>query len=286
MGISLTPKELDRLIASGESASLLDVEVTPALARAALRYNKPGDSNRELRRNYVAELAEVQSSGFWSNTGEPIIFSDDAILNDGQHRLHATLVSGITCLMDFRFGIPRAAFMATNSGVRRTGADALGIAGFPKSNVLAAICRLADAYERGLPGAGRSRIPNGQVIAMVSKDERFLAAAKLVQHQPKALNVTSLGTLFYLGLRAANPTVVEVFADEVRRPDGNLRHPAKRLREKMLEFVRSGEDKGAGARIASLAHAIQAWEAYRKGREVSDWWEPRQPYPKVTGSKS
>src|SRR4051812_33290522 len=83
--------EIVEKIESGRPDVMLDVTVTVELAKLLLRYNAPGlgGTNRLLRPERVAFWATIMRDGEWVNTGEPVIFSDDQTLNDGQHRLTA-----------------------------------------------------------------------------------------------------------------------------------------------------------------------------------------------------
>src|SRR5690348_15979222 len=66
--------------------------VTPAVAEVLLSMNI---GNRPLIKGWVDDLTERIRRGAWKLTGEPIIVAREGILNDGQHRLHAVVESGI-----------------------------------------------------------------------------------------------------------------------------------------------------------------------------------------------
>src|SRR4051812_16889489 len=120
----VTIGEISKAIESGASTAMLDVLITPAIARYLLTFNSPGETNRRMKTNAVDASARAMRDGKWKNTGEPIIVAR-GLLNDGQHRLQAVVKADVPVLMDLRFGIGRDAFPATNSGSKRTGADAL-----------------------------------------------------------------------------------------------------------------------------------------------------------------
>jgi hypothetical protein len=125
----VTAAALKAAIEAGEDAAWLNVVVTPALAKLMLQYNRAGETNRKLNPDYVARQADEISHKRWDNTGEPLIFSNAQLLNDGQHRLNAVVKSGVNAIMDIRFGISRHAVNNTNSGMKRSPQHALQIAG-------------------------------------------------------------------------------------------------------------------------------------------------------------
>lgn len=155
----MTPDRLVTLIESGQPHSELDVFVTPELAKTLLRYNKPGITNRKLNQTSIANATRALVEGTWTNTGEPIIISDAQLLNDGQNRLEAIVSTGIPAVSDIRFGVSRGAFAATNSGSKRSAADALTIKGGAYGNNVAAVARLLIAYERGLQAVPTGACP-------------------------------------------------------------------------------------------------------------------------------
>lgn len=71
------------------------IDVTPAKAQKWLR-----DANTHNRRQGdVSSYARDMREGRWQETHEPIAFSDDGVLIDGQHRLAAIVASGATVRM-------------------------------------------------------------------------------------------------------------------------------------------------------------------------------------------
>jgi hypothetical protein len=271
--------DLKQAIEAGEPASWIDVLVTPAMAKLMLQYNKPSESNRILSARYIASQVATIKAKRWVNTGEPIIFSNKCLLNDGQHRLSAVVSSGTPAIMDIRFGVERSAVYDTNTGRKRTPAHALQIAGFAAGAMHGSICRLYLAYERGLPGSIRIGIDNGEVVAMIQEDERFLHAARLVQACPRYVNNAATATTLYMALRTGNVSAVQEFAHVVATGEGSAQNPPHRYREAALQ---SGGQYSTDARIQLFARGLQAWNAYRTGKPIGRWWKTGEDFPKLT----
>jgi hypothetical protein len=68
---------------------MVAMRVTPAVARRWLKERSPEGYNRDVREAHVRSLAEEIAGDRFKCTPQPLIFSDESRLSDGQHRLHA-----------------------------------------------------------------------------------------------------------------------------------------------------------------------------------------------------
>jgi hypothetical protein len=146
--------------------------VTPPVAQALLSLNT---GNRPMNGAWVEILAERMRRGAWMLTGEPVIVSREGVLNDGQHRLEAVVLSGVAVPMDVRFGVTRAAFAVTGTGKARTSGQMLSIEGHPSALRLAAAASVLVRYARYVAG----RTPTYVLGAEVGHDQvkRFVDAS-------------------------------------------------------------------------------------------------------------
>ncbi len=127
----------------------LDIEivtVTPDLATEWLARN---GHNRPLRQRAVTDYARDMDSGHWLQNGEAIKFASDGTLLDGQHRLHAVVMSGADVVMLVVRGLPMSTQETMDAGRRRTTADAFGLRGEVNATVLAAVARRVWMWEQG-----------------------------------------------------------------------------------------------------------------------------------------
>ena len=70
-------------------------EITPVIGVGLARRNRPG-ANRRIDPNTVFYYANQMARGQWKATGQPILFSEDGVLMDAQHRILAGIISGVT----------------------------------------------------------------------------------------------------------------------------------------------------------------------------------------------
>jgi len=124
------------------------VQVTPETAREWLERNK---KNRPLRTSNITKYARDMESGRWQFTGEAIKFDEDGNLIDGQNRLSAVIVSGVTLDMLTVWGLPPESQEVMDSGVPRSTRDALHFHGYTtNTNVLAAAVVAHSLWTRGV----------------------------------------------------------------------------------------------------------------------------------------
>jgi hypothetical protein len=129
-----------------EKPTVSVVFVTPEIAERWLGMN---GHNRLIRGATVRQYARDMTAGDWRLTGETIKFAPDGTLLDGQHRLKAVVLSGVTIPMFVARGIDPEAQNVMDSGRKRTASDMLGLAGEKNYSTLAAAARLALAIKAG-----------------------------------------------------------------------------------------------------------------------------------------
>lgn len=118
--------------------------ITPALAAAYLEKNT---KNRPVHPRQVAYLTSAMQSGRWKLTHEAIAFDKSDRLIDGQHRLLAVKMSGVTVKMPVSRQCDADTFSVIGDGARRTAADIVAMAGHKNASRLSAS---AGAAIRGL----------------------------------------------------------------------------------------------------------------------------------------
>lgn len=118
------------------------VSVSPEWAEQVLEKQNTG--NRQMRRWWSEAMAASMRRGEWITTHQGIAFTKDGRLLDGQHRLQAVVLSGITVSMVVFKNVPDEAFSALDIGVKRSIADSTGL-----SKKTAEACRLAAAIVFG-----------------------------------------------------------------------------------------------------------------------------------------
>lgn len=138
-------------------------KITPAKATGWLKKNK---SNRKLSASHVRRLAKMMTRDKWVENGDTISLNGEWLI-DGQHRLSAVVLSGVSINAPVVRELSPRAYATKDRGKRRTTADTLLEKGHRYSILLAATCNkilgyaMADGYSVGL---------NTRDIAIVDED--------------------------------------------------------------------------------------------------------------------
>lgn len=141
-----------RIDKTGDAAAQLGgvrsqwMNITPAKAKTWLENNF---RNRPLSEDVVHAYARDMINEVWIETHQGLAFNDKDELIDGQHRLHAIVLSGVTVRMMVTFGLPSAiagkemtTMDAVDRGRTRSVADQLKIQhGFKDGSITASICK-------------------------------------------------------------------------------------------------------------------------------------------------
>jgi hypothetical protein len=137
------------------------VDMTPRKAEEILTAAQ-ADRQRPLTPARVRSLAQAITDGQWRLTHQGIAFSVSGKLIDGQHRLAAISLAGVTVPVMVTTGLPDDVFDAIDTGRTRSPAVALTIAGYTNTNVTASAARYYLVY-RAI--AGDSKLPSGELRA-------------------------------------------------------------------------------------------------------------------------
>lgn len=131
-------------------------------------------SNRALNKDIVQAYSRDIDKGAWL-IAEPIMFDNQGVLIDGQHRLAAIIESGVAQEMMIATGYDPSVRLLIDTGKRRNANDALDIAGIRVNNksTVTGIARLSMLYERGglfrIPSNGGMTFANWDIVAWITE---------------------------------------------------------------------------------------------------------------------
>lgn len=244
--------------------------ISPSVADELLKKNT---HNRPLKMAYVRTLADAMTNGLWrDDTGEAIKIAEDGTIVDGQHRLKAIIVSG----KQIRFLVMRMAdkeiFKFIDSGLKRTGGDALATNGVKNASWVAAIIKSYNAVKNQKIQDTRQAggLSNAQVVELYFSNERlwqeiFKKASKYYNEFSKIINGSTIGGMYAL-FHEINPSDAEVFFDGLCKGTSLSESDAIFLLRQRLT-----NDKISKGRLTlqyKQALIIKAWNYYRAGKAV------------------
>lgn len=199
------------------------VNLTPAIAEKWLGQNR---GNRTIRPAKVHAFARDMRNGDWLTDGSPIRFDWNGVLMDGQHRCEASIESGATIRVLVIRGLDPEAREVMDTGTKRTPADALGFAGFPKDrNVTAAVARIALGRENGYLTSAFSgtapNITNTETIEWVRAHDDVDHAIALARRTQKQIGITPSPWAYCLyELEQVDGAIAVEFADSMNEYRG------------------------------------------------------------------
>lgn len=247
------------------------LEVSPQLATEWLTHNT---NNRPLSKNAVQQLADRIQRGEWQLTHQGIAFDEDDVLIDGQHRLAAIVKAGIAVPLTITHGVPRTAFTVMDTGRKRTGRDALTLAGEANATHLAAALRGLHLYLHAPNSAwsgGGSVTSNDQLLTMLSEhpDIRNALPHGLALNRASRVTVTAATIGWYVTAQA-RPDIDQSSWEEgvvtgARLTPGD---PRLTLRNTMLNLAANRTHRRRDDSRGHLLYYLKAWNAWVEGRSI------------------
>jgi hypothetical protein len=273
-----------------EHPSIADkVVITPTMAKAWLLGSKDF-RNRNLNHKLVKTYCETIKSGLWKYNGEPIILDKDGDVINGQHRLHAVVLSGINIESLVVYGVDRTTFDTMDKGRRRSNADVLQLAGYVKTRSLAGT---ASAFYHYVIAGDFAAIASGSktnvspVILRLFKEypdletsQRFIHnAGKRVEGLSPPAVIAALHYLFGV----SDEEKRDVFFDDFIKNNITSGSSVYAL----IQANRSKQTALAMKSSINLRAAIwiKAWNAFSSGHSVSQlkWSQEHHTFPSIVG---
>lgn len=245
--------------------------ITPEVARAILAKNT---NNRSLNNTTVQFYMEQMRKGQWQLNGESIKIAADGTLLDGQHRLEACsrLDSPFDTLVVR--GVDKETFATIDNGKVRSFADHMKISGMKggRLGVLAAAVRIVASFTKDGKYIDniRKMTPTDVIEFCESSDGRWLAqSVGAMPDSIKKLIPVSLGGALHYMFSCVDPMKTEQFFHGLVTGTGlEEGAPILALRERLIAYNSERGSLGASGRRQLIAYFIQAFTAYREGREL------------------
>lgn len=250
------------------------VMVSPETAKRWLAHNK---RNRNISRTDVQRYRLDMEAGLWRFAADPIRFDVNGNLIDGQHRLTALSELSDVCLpMLVVRGLPPETQKVMDQGRKRTPGQQLYLSGIKDANLMASIFKVLLVWETGL-------------MFRDNKLQRQITSAAIEEYIADHVDDLELAQANATLIRGIDspPSVVGAFAVIASRIDAegaheflaqlhsmvgmSVGHPVHTL-DKRLRSIRKQSIKLSTRDY--LALFIQAFNAYRQGRRITQFLRP------------
>jgi hypothetical protein len=260
---------------------MIAMRVTPTTARRWLKERSPENYNRDIREAHVRALAEEIAGDRFKCTPQPLIFTEESKLSDGQHRLHAIALSNTAVWIRIAYhpqsDIAKEMKPATapphvcsddvsgplDCGMPRPAYVIRGLQGdrqFGRERRIQAIVHALDIFR----GEDRPRVTPGHVDAVVARYKGAIGwAADAIQHTLQSNGAAALAMAWRNKETRAK---VEEFASII---DAKAFHNDKTgMAFKAYEIMREKQNRHPAARRDMIVRVLRCAEAFCNGRRI------------------
>lgn len=250
--------------------------ITPVLAEEYLRHNK---KNRQLRKNLVSYYAKQMKDGQWMLNGEGIIFNEEGILVDGQHRLAAVAESGVNVEMLVVRNADKDSFSTIDSGLSRKTSDIFFVKGIPNgtniSSIISRYFKLTINWTlstRVTSRKGSNTCSRQDLLNEYSKDEDFwqeiMRFAKSCYKSLRIMSTCDVGayTAYLIKVKGHDRDKVYNFFDEVLKKDIPINPMLAAYRRRLMN------DRLATTHMSGMYRQqllIKVWNYYVEGKTTT-----------------
>lgn len=239
--------------------------ITPELAKKYLAENQ---GNRTLRTRAVEVYALDMACGNWKFLGDPIRFSRDGRLLDGQHRLAAIIMSKTTQQMVVVRGLYMNTQINMDTGIKRNFADYLKFVGEANVHMYAAIIGGVTRWEES--GSLRSNnTSHAELEKTYHKYPELKDAISVVQRANNAVSTGYVaGGFVWWKLNQIDAGECANFFDRlISQEDHHQGDPIFALRRLLISNAPAGRKRTLPPQnVAALM--IKAWNKWREGERV------------------
>lgn len=263
------------------------VMVSPETAKRWLSHNK---RNRNIGRTDVQRYRLDMEAGLWRFAADPIRFDVNGNLIDGQHRLTALSELSDICLpMLVVRGLPPETQKVMDQGRKRTPGQQLYLSGIKDANLMASIFKVLLVWESGLMFRDHSlqrQITSAAIEEYIADHLDDLEFAQASSTMIRSIDAppSVVGAFAVIASRVNAGDAHEFLAQLHSMVGMSVGHPVHTL-DKRLRSIRKQSVKLSGRDY--LALFIQAFNAYRQGRRITQFLRPaggswtRESFPKA-----
>ena len=257
------------------------VDVTPKMAADWLKQQY---ENRNVREHIVERYAADMTAGRWRLNGQTISFLPDGRLVNGQHRLHAVLLSGCTVTMSVAYNVGLDALDSFDRGIVKTVADIYQMHGVQNQHLIAGA--MAVIWRGRTKQMNTAYIPSaGESLALYNSGnvkERLAHSIQIARKSSSFLAI-GLGAGVHFLCAEKDEVLADVFFTMLgsgeRMGNGD---PVYALRQRLLTFKGKDHRHMQIRPALRVALTIKAWNAEREGRKVLALrWNETESYPEI-----
>jgi hypothetical protein len=240
--------------------------ITPALA---LEYLENMPKNRRRSQPLIDRYTSDMQNGEWrTGLGDPLRFSVEDALIDGQHRLWAVASAGVTLDFTVIRGLPTEAMLFLDGGRARSLADALYLNGEADTFALAGAINFYAGYlkhqmiQKTRPGDTLTKAQGLRALEQHPGLRDEVKVASSIRRQLKGGGGRWAAATYVL--RGTNDEDTEAFVNHLITGENlHAAHPVLQLRQRLLEDAISQRKLQVRDYTALI---FKSWNMYRSGQ--------------------
>lgn len=256
------------------------MRINATIAREFLKKNK---INRRLRDKEVKRYARVMKDGRWDEESPATIaFNKKGHFIDGQHRLHAIILSRTALWMNVVYDCGNKSFDYLDNGKTRSAGDTIYLAGVTFPTEVASGARQYMMYDAWRNGGRPSKFENYQVGDFVKSEPFIVEAAEFFYKHRKVLRIYRSGPAIgcFMIFHKINQVDCKKFMQYMAGlliPESTS--PLMTLHSKM---IRESANRDKPKTSSIIVYIIKAWNAWRKGETLFRiQYGPTESFPKA-----
>ncbi len=250
------------------------VMVTPQMAQ---KWLVTGGKNRRISNPRIKEYADSMKAGKWVLNGEGILFDANGKLINGQHRLSAVVLSGLTMPLLIIRGIDDPnAFGTIDTGKKRTVSDVVGMEGIKHASTVSAIAKRLVAWDKqidkskfALTTESYNRIAGYEILDYVKENNHKIQPFIADMAGSMPYKKCGAGSALIAALIICNncDEVATMLFVEGLKTGANLlaNSPIHLLRERLID---PPERRGLSWETEIMALTIKSWNKYLHGKSL------------------
>jgi len=244
-----------------------EVRVTPEIAQHWMTFNT---SNREVTQARLEQFQHEMERGEWKVQGDTIRFAYGKLL-DGQHRLMAIALSGVTLPMLVVHGLDPETQANMDTGRGRTPRDVLSIEGLDtwESRTLGSAIHTIIAYESGLSLYSTRKFLNREVrnyyLEHKSAIEASVQFTKGLPRKHPIVPHARVMAMHYVFAKIDRAAADQFFTRLMTGDLVSRSSPIFHLRTRLLADLM---DKKVRSVFEQLAFIVKTWNSVRRGSTV------------------
>lgn len=246
--------------------------ITPERAKEWLdKYNY---GNRNVLPNHIRMIARDIASDRWMFNAQPICFSTEGRLLNGQHRLLACVEADQPIDVAVARGIQNQAFATYDIHAKKTVPSGMSIES-ADMRVIAAAAKIQWRADEGLSISDTRTKPTSSELAETIQRHKGLSLGFPLARRMMNIGSAAVMTFLIYHVRQSKLPYAEDFLHQLETGEGLVRgNPILKVRNALLA------NRGADVRADRLTTLINCWNDYMTWRDKEDGQEKSKKSPK------